>query len=68
MSATGVVTAVGLAVDLLTAVTELSAKIQAVNMLLQKAHAEGRDITDEELKSVVAMDDVARERLASLLG
>jgi hypothetical protein len=60
MSTTGVVTAVGLAVDLLTAVTELSAKIQAVNMLLQKAHAEGRDITEAELKSVVAMDDVAR--------
>jgi hypothetical protein len=37
-------------------------------MLLQKAHAEGRDITAAELQSVVAMDDVARERLASLLG
>jgi anti-sigma factor ChrR (cupin superfamily) len=68
MSATGVVTAVGLAVDLLTAVTELSAKIQSVNMLLQKAHSEGRDITKEELDTVIAMDDQARERLASLLG
>jgi hypothetical protein len=67
MSATGVVTAVGLAVDLLTAVTELSARLQAVNMLLQKAHAEGRDLTEAELQSVVKMDDAARERLASLL-
>jgi hypothetical protein len=67
MSATGVVTAVGLAVDLLTAVADLSAKLGAVNALLQKAHAEGRDITEAELKSVVAMDDAARERLASLL-
>jgi hypothetical protein len=68
MSATGVVTAVGLAVDLLTAVTELSARLQAVNMLLQKAHAEGRDITEAELQTVVAMDDAARVRLAGLLG
>jgi hypothetical protein len=67
MSATGVVTAVGLAVALLTAVTELSARLQAVNMLLQKAHAEGRDLTEAELQSVVGMDDAARERLASLL-
>lgn len=68
MSTTGVVTAVGLAVDLLTAVTELSLRLQTVNSLLQKAHSEGRDITEDELKTVVAMDDAARERLASLLG
>ncbi|HEU4344758.1 MAG TPA: hypothetical protein VFU31_24650 [Candidatus Binatia bacterium] len=67
MSASGVMTAVGLAVDLLTAVTELSARLQAVNGLLQKAHAEGRDLTEAELQSVVAMDDAARERLAKLL-
>jgi hypothetical protein len=33
---------------------------QAVSMLLQKAHAEGREITDDELDSVVVTDDAAR--------
>jgi hypothetical protein len=61
------VLAVGMAVDLLTGVIELTAKLQAVNALLQKAHSEGRDITESELQSVVALDDAAKERLAKLL-
>lgn len=36
---------------------------QQVSMLLQRAHAEGREITDEELASVIANDDIARSAL-----
>lgn len=57
------VQAVSLAVDLLTLVAETTVKLQQVNALLQKAHSEGRDITDAELDSVKALDDQAKLRL-----
>ena len=40
--------AVTLLVDGLTAVTALSTKLQAASMAIQKAHAEGREMTDAE--------------------
>jgi hypothetical protein len=60
--------AVSLAVDLLTAVTELTGKLQVVSGILQRAHAEGREVSEDEMNEVVAMDDAARERLGKLLG
>ena len=60
---TATLQAVSLAVDLLTAATELATRLQHVNALLQKAHTEGRDITEEELKSCVKMDDDAKLKL-----
>ena len=59
--------AVSLAVDLLTAAAELSLRLQAVSTLLQRARAEGRDLTDEELASVVATDDEARAKLQAAI-
>lgn len=56
-------TAVSLAVDLLSTVAELTAKFQQVNALLVKAHSEGRDITDAELDAIRKLDDEAKIRL-----
>lgn len=55
--------AVSLALDLLSATAELTARLQVVNALLQKAHSEGRDVTEAELQSVVELDNQAKERL-----
>lgn len=55
--------AVSVAADLLTAVVEISAKLQQVNAVLQKARMEGRDITDEELNGIRKLDDEAKARL-----
>lgn len=63
MSAAATLKAVSAAADILTAISELTARLQLVNALLQKAHSEGRDITDEELASVAGMDDAAKARL-----
>lgn len=60
--------AVSLAVDLLSAVSELTARLAMVNALLQKAHSEGRDVTKEELDSVASLDDAAREKLERAIG
>ena len=38
-----------------------------VAQLVSKAQAEGRDITDDELMSVVAQNDAARARLVSAI-
>lgn len=59
--------AVSLAVDILSAVSDLTAKLQTVNALLLKAHSEGRDLTDAELDSVRGLDDAARDRLERLM-
>lgn len=55
--------AVSLAADILTAVTELTLRLQTVSALLQKARLENRDLTDAELRSVVALDDDAKVKL-----
>ena len=65
---TATLQAVGLAVDLLSAVSELTLRLQTVNALLQKAHSEGRELTQAELDSVASLDDVARDKLAKAIG
>lgn len=60
--------AISAAVDTLTAIATLTARLQTVNALLQKAHAEGRELSDAELNSVVGLDDAARDRLQKLIG
>lgn len=55
--------AVSVAVDLLTLVAETTVKLQTVSAVLQKAHAEGREITDAELAGIKALDDEAKARL-----
>ena len=59
--------AVTLLVDGLTAVAQLSTKLQAASMTIQKAHTEGRDMTDAELDQIKAMVKAARDRLAGLV-
>ena len=59
--------AVTLLVDGLTAATQLTTKLQAASALVQKAHLDGRDMTDAELDAVKALVKQARDRLASLL-
>lgn len=59
--------AVSLLVDGLTAVAQLSTKLQAASVAIQKAHTEGREMTDAELDAVKAMVKDARDRLASLV-
>lgn len=59
--------AVTLLVDGLTAVTQLSSKLQAASATLQKAHSEGREISDAELDVMKRMVKEARDRLASLV-
>ena len=58
-----VAAAVSLLEDLTTAGLYTSAAFGAVSALLVKAHAAGRDITDDELNQAVAGDDLARVRL-----
>ena len=65
---TATLQAVSLAVDLLSAVSELTLKLQTVNALLQKAHSEGRELTQAELDSVASLDDEARAKLAKAIG
>ena len=67
MSATATLAAVTLMVDGLTAVTQLSTKLQAASATLQKAHVEGREVTDQELDEIRASLKAARDRLASLV-
>lgn len=40
-----------------------TSRLQSLQLLLQKAQAEGRDISKEELDSLVAEDDTARAEL-----
>jgi len=59
--------AVTLLVDGLTAVTQLTTKLQDASATLQKAHTEGREVTDAELDAIRASLKAARDRLASLV-
>lgn len=49
----------------LTLLFGLLDRVAAINSLLQKAKAEGRDITEAELDALAAQDDVARSKLAA---
>lgn len=46
---------------------EITKQAQGFAGLLAKAQAEGRDVTDEELNSLVSADDAARARLQALI-
>ena len=53
-----------LAIQLLT---QLLTQAQGLSAVLQKAHAEGRDITDAELDALAAADDASKARLQALI-
>ncbi len=57
------VAAISILLDLLNAITRISAQLQAVSGLIKKAQSEGRDLTDAELQQVVDADDAARKAL-----
>jgi hypothetical protein len=63
MSAAATLKAVSMAADLLTVTVHLTAKLQEVNALLQKARTEGRTISDDELDAVVSKDDAEKLKL-----
>lgn len=42
-------------------------QVQKFGGLLAKAHAEGRDVTDDEISSLASADDVAKARLDALI-
>jgi hypothetical protein len=46
---------------------QASTQVQQFGGLLAKAHAEGRDVTDDELNALVAADDAAKARLQALI-
>lgn len=60
MNPTNVLVATNLLLDLLM-------KAQVVSVALQRAHSEGRDLTDDEMKQFVAGDDAARARLQAAI-
>lgn len=46
---------------------DLLMKAQTVSVALQRAHSEGRDLTDAEMQQFVAVDDAARARLQAAI-
>lgn len=46
---------------------QASTQVQQFGALLVKAHAEGRDVTDAELGTLVSADDAAKARLDALI-
>lgn len=67
MSAAATLAAVSLLADGLTAMIQLSTKLQAASAMIQQAHLQGRDMTDAELDAIKVMVKEARDRLASLV-
>jgi len=56
--------AISMVLNLLSSLAELSMKLQAIGLIIQKAQAEGRTtLTDAEWAEVVALDDKARSEL-----
>lgn len=55
------------ALILVQLLTQGLTQLQGYGALLAKAHAEGRDVTDEELDGLVAADDAAKKRLQDLI-
>lgn len=47
--------------------TQLLTQAQGLSAVLSKAHAEGRDVTNEELDALASADDIARKRLQDLI-
>lgn len=46
---------------------QAATQVQQFGALLAKAHAEGRDVTDDEINGLVAADDAAKARLDALI-
>lgn len=46
---------------------QATTQVQQFGALLAKAHAEGRDVTDDELNALVSADDAAKARLQALI-
>jgi len=46
---------------------QTTTQVQQFGALLAKAHAEGRDVTDDELNALVASDDAAKAHLDALI-
>lgn len=46
---------------------QATTQVQQFGALLAKAHAEGRDVTDDELNTLVAADDASKARLDALI-
>lgn len=57
----GVLTAIGLAIDILGAVIALQEQLKKVSEMVKKAQDEGRDLTDEELALLRAARNAARQ-------
>lgn len=59
--------AVAIAIDLLTAITALSAQLKLVNDDIQKARAENRDLTDAEVDRHQSAATAARATTDALI-
>ena len=46
---------------------QAATQVQQFGALLAKAHAEGRDVSEDELNALAAADDVAKARLDALI-
>jgi len=57
----------GNALVLVQLLLQATTQVQQFGALLAKAHAEGRDVTDAELDTLVAADDAAKARLQALI-
>lgn len=57
------VDAVSALLDVTTAGLTLFTKAMEISQLIQKVQMEGREISDEEWKTITGMDDAARKRL-----
>lgn len=57
----------GNALILIQLLLQATTQVQQFGALLAKAHAEGRDITDDELNALAAADDVAKAKLQALI-
>ena len=63
----GTIEAINLLSQLMTVSMNALATANQVSALIQKAHAEGRDITPAELNSIVTADDTTREALVAAI-
>lgn len=55
------VTAIGLAAELLSGIIAMQEQLMKVSALIQQAQAQGRDLTDEELALLKAARNAARQ-------
>jgi hypothetical protein len=57
----------GNALILVQLLLQATTQVQQFGALLAKAHAEGRDVTDDELNALADADDAAKSRLQALI-